>query len=66
VRVPAGVAVDATGDVDYGELDILGRDRDGRDSHERVILPGAEGNDARVVIDAHLAIGRLEILREAA
>jgi phage shock protein PspC (stress-responsive transcriptional regulator) len=66
VRVPAGVAVDATGDVDYGELDILGREREGRDSRERVLLRGAQGNDARIVLDAHLAMGRLEILREAA
>ena len=66
VRVPAGVAVDATADVDYGEVDVLGRERDGRDSQRRVIAPGTPGTEGRVVIDAHLAIGRIEIEREAA
>jgi phage shock protein PspC (stress-responsive transcriptional regulator) len=66
VRVPEGVAVDATADVDYGEVDVLGRERDGRDSQRRVIVPGTAGTQGRVVIDAHLAIGRVEIVREAA
>jgi hypothetical protein len=63
--VPDGVAVDATADAEAGEVTVLGRDDDGWDVRERAVEAGAPGSQPRLVVDANVGFGDVEIRRAA-
>jgi phage shock protein PspC (stress-responsive transcriptional regulator) len=63
IVLPAGVAVDVTSEVEWGDADVLGREEDGRDSHERVVDPGFGDADRRLVVEAHVRGGELNVRR---
>jgi phage shock protein PspC (stress-responsive transcriptional regulator) len=63
VVLPPGVAVDVTGEVQWGETDVLGRAEDGRHSRERFVDPGFGDADRRLVVDAHVRGGELTVRR---
>ena len=63
ITLPPGVAVDVTGEAKWGEVDVLGRESEGRDSRHRVIDPSFEDADRRLVIDAHVRGGELNVRR---
>jgi phage shock protein PspC (stress-responsive transcriptional regulator) len=65
VIVPDDAAVDATADVEAGEVTVLGRDDDGWDVRERVVEEGAAGSQRRLVVEAKVGFGDLEIRRAA-
>ena len=61
--LPAGVPVDITGEVEWGDADVLGREEDGRDSRERIVDPGFAEADRRLVVDANVRGGELSVRR---
>ena len=63
VTVPRDVAVDLDGRSGIGVVDVLGRAEDGTGSQERVVLPGATADAPLLVLDADVAIGRVEVRR---
>jgi phage shock protein PspC (stress-responsive transcriptional regulator) len=63
IILPAGVPVDVTSEVEWGDLKTLGREEDGRELHERVIDPNFEEADRRLVVDAHVRGGELSVRR---
>ena len=63
VILPAGVPVDVTGEVKWGDAEVLGREEDGRDSRERIVDPGFEEAERRLVVDAHVRGGELHVRR---
>jgi phage shock protein PspC (stress-responsive transcriptional regulator) len=63
VLVPDDVAVDATGDARAGEVTVLGRDDDGWHVRERVVEQGPAGSEPRLVVDAEIGFGDIEIRR---
>ena len=65
VTVPEDVTVDATVDAGAGDVRVFGRQDDGFDARERVIERGAPGDASRLVIDAHVGLGHIEIDRPA-
>jgi phage shock protein PspC (stress-responsive transcriptional regulator) len=63
IILPAGVPVDVSGEVKWGEAEVLGRAEEGRDSRERIVDPGFERADRRLVVDAHVRGGELRVRR---
>jgi phage shock protein PspC (stress-responsive transcriptional regulator) len=63
IVLPAGVAVDLTSEVEWGDARVLGRDEDGRDMRARVIDPGFNDAERRLVVDARVRGGELSIRR---
>jgi phage shock protein PspC (stress-responsive transcriptional regulator) len=63
IILPTGVAVDVTADVKWGDAEVLGREEDGRDTHERVVDPGFAQADRRLVVDADVRGGELRVRR---
>ena len=63
VILPRDVAVDVTGDVKWGEVDVLGRGEDGRDSREHFVDAGFFDADRRLVVDADVRGGELNVRR---
>jgi phage shock protein PspC (stress-responsive transcriptional regulator) len=63
VHVPPGILVDATADTGVGEVAVFGEHDDGWDAHVRqtALQPGTEGSDTRLVIDAHVGVGHVEV-----
>jgi hypothetical protein len=59
IRVPRGVTVDATADAGVGEVSVFDRHQSGWDARERAV-EGA-GTGPRLVIDAHVGMGHIEI-----
>ncbi len=65
VTVPAGVAVEVDAEVGAGEMIIFGRNWEGIGIDERVAIGGQEGA-GRLVLDARVGLGELEVRRAAA
>jgi phage shock protein PspC (stress-responsive transcriptional regulator) len=65
VVVPEDVAVDVLADADYGEVEVFDVTEDGRDASLRSTESGSAGAEGRLVVDAHVWAGRVEVLREA-
>jgi phage shock protein PspC (stress-responsive transcriptional regulator) len=63
IILPPGVAVDVTSEVAWGDADVLGREEDGRDSHARVVDPGFDDAERRLVVDARVRGGELSVRR---
>ena len=63
IVLPPGVAVDVTSEVEWGDADVLGREEDGRDSHARVVDPGFDDAERRLVVDARVRGGELSVRR---
>ena len=63
VIVPADAAVRATGKVDWGEVSVLGLDGEGRDIGQTVSDERFDAAERRLVIDAHVRGGELEVRR---
>lgn len=63
VLVPDDVEVDVTADTRAGDVSVLGRHDDGWDAHERVAEAGLEGSEGRLVLDAEVGFGEIEIRR---
>jgi phage shock protein PspC (stress-responsive transcriptional regulator) len=63
IVLPAGVAVDLTSEVEWGDARVLGRDEDGRDMRARVVDPAFDDADRRLVIDARVHGGELSVRR---
>ena len=63
IVLPIGVPVDVTSEVNWGDAEVLGREEDGRDSHERIVDPGFGEADRRLVVDAHVRGGELRVRR---
>jgi phage shock protein PspC (stress-responsive transcriptional regulator) len=63
IILPAGVAVDVSADVKWGDAEVLGREEDGRNLHERVVDPGFAEADRRLVVDADVRGGELRVRR---
>ena len=63
VLVPDDVAIDVTAAAQAGDLRVLGRQDDGWDVRERVVEDGSPGSDARLVLDAEVGFGDVEIRR---
>ncbi|HEX7276027.1 MAG TPA: LiaF domain-containing protein, partial [Acidimicrobiales bacterium] len=65
VIVPPGVAVEVDAEVGAGELIVFGRNWEGVGIDERVVVRGQEGA-GRLVLDARVGLGELEVRRAAA
>ncbi len=65
VVVPAGAEVDFEGMVNVGNLVLFGREWDGTSVKQDVVVPGREGG-GRLVLDAQMGVGELEVRRAAA
>jgi phage shock protein PspC (stress-responsive transcriptional regulator) len=65
VIVPDDVSVDATGKAGAGDVTVLGRRDDGWDAREHVVENAVGDAGARLVIDAEVGLGDLEIRRES-
>jgi phage shock protein PspC (stress-responsive transcriptional regulator) len=63
IVLPPSVAVDVTGEVQWGEAKVLGRDEEGRHSRERFVDPGFADAGRRLVVDAHVRGGELSVRR---
>jgi phage shock protein PspC (stress-responsive transcriptional regulator) len=63
--VPEGVPVKVDGKVKVGNADVLGRHEDGTEIHEQLSAPGAPAASSRLVIDAKVGIGDLNVHRGA-
>jgi phage shock protein PspC (stress-responsive transcriptional regulator) len=63
VTVPREAAIDVDGRSGIGEVDVLGETKDGTGAQERVVLPGATAGAPLLVLDADVAIGRVEVRR---
>ena len=63
IILPEGVPVAVTGDVRWGEADVLGRTDDGRDTYERVVDDGFADAPRRLLVDADVRGGELSIRR---
>jgi phage shock protein PspC (stress-responsive transcriptional regulator) len=63
IILPAGVPVDVAGEVEWGEVDVVGRAEEGRDSREQIVDPGFEEADRRLVVDAQVRGGELRVRR---
>jgi phage shock protein PspC (stress-responsive transcriptional regulator) len=62
VKAPEGVTVDARADAGAGDVRVFGEQDDGFDAQQRAVdvVPGA---DARLIVDAHVGLGHVEIWR---
>jgi phage shock protein PspC (stress-responsive transcriptional regulator) len=65
VYVPDGVAVRVDARVTAGEADVLGRHDGGTSVRDEVNAPGSPGAGSRLVIDARVGLGHLEVHRGA-
>ncbi|MEA2704503.1 MAG: hypothetical protein QOD63_2448 [Actinomycetota bacterium] len=65
VVVPAGAEVEFDGRVNAGNLVLFGRDWGGTAVRQDVVVPGREGG-GRLVLDAQVGVGELEVRRAAA
>jgi phage shock protein PspC (stress-responsive transcriptional regulator) len=63
--VPFGVAVQVDGRVTVGNADVLGHHDSGTDVRNQVVDQGASASAARLVIDAKVGVGDLEVHRGA-
>jgi hypothetical protein len=63
VLVPDDVAIDVTAAAQAGDLRVLSRRNDGWDVRERVVEEDAGGSGARLVLDAEVGLGDIEIRR---
>jgi phage shock protein PspC (stress-responsive transcriptional regulator) len=63
VLVPDDVAVDASGEARAGEVTVLGRSDDGWHVDERVVEEPETGSEPRLVVDAEIGFGDVEIRR---
>ena len=63
IVLPPDVAVDVTGEVKWGEVDMLGRGEDGRDAREHFVDAGFDDADRRLVLDADVRGGELNVRR---
>ena len=63
VIVPRDVPVSARGEVGWGEVSVLGDDAEGRDLERSVVERGFHEAKTRIVIDARLRAGDLNIHR---
>jgi phage shock protein PspC (stress-responsive transcriptional regulator) len=61
--VPDGVAVDVTADARAGDVNVLGRHDDGWQAHERVAEGGLDDSQGRLVLDAEVGFGEIDIRR---
>ena len=52
ITVPSDVAVAVTTDARWGEVDLLGRETDGRDARDRYVDPGFDSASRRLVVEA--------------
>ena len=62
VHVPRSVAVEVDGRAGAGEIVIFGHHDNGTSIHDHVIDPGSTPG-RRLVLDAHVGVGRLEVVR---
>jgi hypothetical protein len=65
VTVPAAAAVDFHGQVNAGTLVLFGRSWGGTAVQQEVVVPGPEGG-GRLVLDAEVGVGVMEVRRAAA
>lgn len=65
VTVPAGLAVEVDAHIGAGDMDVFGRDWEGIGIDERIVVAGREGA-GRLVLDARVGLGQLEVRRAAA
>ena len=65
VVVPAGAEVELDGRVNAGNLELFGRSWEGTAVRQDVVVPGREGG-GRLVLDAQVGVGELEVRRAAA
>ncbi|MDX6647165.1 MAG: hypothetical protein QOK40_2892 [Miltoncostaeaceae bacterium] len=63
VDVPRGVPVEVIGRVEGGQLRILGQQDDGVNVRRRVVDPGFARARTRLVLDARVGLGDLEVRR---
>jgi len=63
VTVPRDAAIDVDARSGIGEVDVLGETEDGTGAQERILLSGATADAPRLVLDADVAIGRVEVRR---
>jgi phage shock protein PspC (stress-responsive transcriptional regulator) len=63
VDVPRGVAVEVRGRVEGGRLEILGQEDDGVNVSREVADPGFARARTRLVLDAEVGLGNLEVRR---
>jgi phage shock protein PspC (stress-responsive transcriptional regulator) len=63
VELPPGVPVEVTGRVQGGDLSVLDERDDGVDVREHAVDPGFEGARKRLVLDAEVGLGHLEVRR---
>jgi phage shock protein PspC (stress-responsive transcriptional regulator) len=63
IVLPRDVAVDVTGEAKWGEVDVLGRGEEGRDSREHFVDAGFYDADRRLVLDADVRGGELNVRR---
>lgn len=54
ITLPSDVAVAVTADARWGEVDILGRETDGRHSRDRYVDPGFDEASRRLVVEAEI------------
>jgi phage shock protein PspC (stress-responsive transcriptional regulator) len=67
VLLPADVDVTVTGQVDLGELDVLGQEQGGADRSTHRVDLGPDGlGSGRIDLDLSVNLGRVEVTREAA
>ena len=59
VIVPAGVALQVHGDAQLGQVEVLGKSTDGRNVSKRL----DEAGDHVLVLDAHVGVGRVRVMR---
>lgn len=63
VELPSGVPVEVISHVRAGDSEILGHDEDGWRIRDRVVDPGFANADRRLVVDATVGIGDVEVRR---
>jgi phage shock protein PspC (stress-responsive transcriptional regulator) len=63
IELPPDVPVEVTGRVQGGNLGVLGEQEDGVDVREHAVDPGFERAPKRLVLDAEVGLGNLEIRR---
>ena len=63
IYLPADVPVAVIGEVGGGEADILGRRTDGRDANERFVDAQFDNAPTRLVVDASVGAGELDVRR---
>ena len=54
ITIPSDVAVAVTADARWGEVDVLGRETDGRHSRDRYVDPGFDSASRRLVVEAEV------------